>query len=513
MRMIDPDSSISGAPLQISQTCARKEEENKLRSTSAQATQAVSGEASGIVHDVLRSPGNPLDTASRAFFEPRFGYDFSRVRVHADASAAESARVLGALGYTAGDHVFLGSRGAEPSALLAHELVHTIQQGAARRLDTVSHSMYVSPAHGRRIQRQETPAHDEHLVTSCRETSRLTSPEHQLIQSDYQTKVNVNSAREYAIPESAENGIDQGYADLVDLTTYAIYDIKNPSDDLGKSKQQVLRYRTKAEEHCETDAPWHAGTEYKSPRLIRSYEPGVDLVVENIYPGILQYSKRARTGESPARLVPPEVSAALTKLTDARDRLRNRINLYSNEHKAQLDLIQKPSVTGFIGYVSSKLAGGDPPPIVIWSNTFAGLAALDGALRRQDLAAAIAAIVRTHKAYVQALKQYVTWKDGVETAAQTIEKTAEYTALAAGAVLAVAGAVVAAPAVLEFLGLAATEATGAVATSEAATATEATAAKAAQVLTRIGELLEESGTGESPELEKEMEAFRQLRPY
>jgi Domain of unknown function (DUF4157) len=37
-----------------------------------------------IVHDALRSPGQPLDSATRAFFEPRFGHDFSRVRVHDD---------------------------------------------------------------------------------------------------------------------------------------------------------------------------------------------------------------------------------------------------------------------------------------------------------------------------------------------------------------------------------------------------------------------------------------------
>ena len=39
-----------------------------------------------IVHDVLRSPGQPLDSATRAFVEPRFGHDFSQVRVHTDAT-------------------------------------------------------------------------------------------------------------------------------------------------------------------------------------------------------------------------------------------------------------------------------------------------------------------------------------------------------------------------------------------------------------------------------------------
>ena len=49
-----------------------------------------------IVHDVLRSPGQPLDAGTRAFMEPRFGQDFSQVRIHTDARAAESARAVSA---------------------------------------------------------------------------------------------------------------------------------------------------------------------------------------------------------------------------------------------------------------------------------------------------------------------------------------------------------------------------------------------------------------------------------
>src|SRR6266699_3881151 len=45
-----------------------------------------------IVHEVLRSPGQPLDTATRGFMEPRFGHDFSHVKEHTDVKAAESAR-------------------------------------------------------------------------------------------------------------------------------------------------------------------------------------------------------------------------------------------------------------------------------------------------------------------------------------------------------------------------------------------------------------------------------------
>jgi hypothetical protein len=86
-----------------------------------------------IVHEVLRSPGQPLDPATRAFAEPRFGYDFSGVRVHADRHAAESARAVNALAYTVGQDVVFGSGRYAPGIsagrrLLAHELAHVVQQ-------------------------------------------------------------------------------------------------------------------------------------------------------------------------------------------------------------------------------------------------------------------------------------------------------------------------------------------------------------------------------------------------
>ncbi len=87
-----------------------------------------------IVHEVLGSSGQPLDAGTRAFMEPRFGHDFSRVKVHTDAKAAESAHSVNALAYTVGrDLVFgQGQYAPESSAgkkLLAHELSHVVQQG------------------------------------------------------------------------------------------------------------------------------------------------------------------------------------------------------------------------------------------------------------------------------------------------------------------------------------------------------------------------------------------------
>jgi murein DD-endopeptidase MepM/ murein hydrolase activator NlpD len=86
-----------------------------------------------IVHEVLHSPGQPLDPATRAFMEPRFGHDFSQVRVHTDAKAAESACAVNARAYTVGrDVVFGAGQYAHGSSggqrLLAHELTHIVQQ-------------------------------------------------------------------------------------------------------------------------------------------------------------------------------------------------------------------------------------------------------------------------------------------------------------------------------------------------------------------------------------------------
>jgi predicted deacylase len=89
-----------------------------------------------VVHDVLHSPGRPLDDTTRAFMEPRFGQDFSSVRVHTDEQATESARAMNALAYTVGQDVVFGVGQYAPGIgkgqrLLAHELTHVVQQSGS----------------------------------------------------------------------------------------------------------------------------------------------------------------------------------------------------------------------------------------------------------------------------------------------------------------------------------------------------------------------------------------------
>lgn len=116
----------------VQRKCAECEEEQKKTELQRKETGADPQFAPPIVHDVLRSSGQPLDPATRAFMEPRFGHDFSAVRVHTDASAADSARAVNALAYTAGGHVVFGSNRYSPGTpegkrLLAHELTHVVQ--------------------------------------------------------------------------------------------------------------------------------------------------------------------------------------------------------------------------------------------------------------------------------------------------------------------------------------------------------------------------------------------------
>jgi len=94
------------------------------------------GTAPSIVQDVLSSPGQPLDGATRAFFQQRFGHDFGQVRIHADDRAARSAQAVNASAYTVGQNIVFGPGRFESGSragrqLLAHELTHVVQQSSA----------------------------------------------------------------------------------------------------------------------------------------------------------------------------------------------------------------------------------------------------------------------------------------------------------------------------------------------------------------------------------------------
>jgi len=124
--------SVSTAPPQISRKCVSCGQEEEKIQRKPEGT-AMAAPVSAGVHQTLRSPGQPLDGATRAYFEPRFGQDFSTVRVHSDAAAQQSAGELGAFAYTVGPDIVFGAGAFAPQTgegrrLIAHELTHVVQQ-------------------------------------------------------------------------------------------------------------------------------------------------------------------------------------------------------------------------------------------------------------------------------------------------------------------------------------------------------------------------------------------------
>ncbi len=134
-----------------------------------------------IVEEVLRSPGYPLDKEVRAFMEPRFGYDFSQVRIHKDVKAVDSARAVNALAYTVDNHIIFDTDFWAPATsagreLLAHELVHTIQQTPLLQFSSLqslhnSNSMKIGPM-------EDIPAAKSQLVSSDALNVPVTFPIH-----------------------------------------------------------------------------------------------------------------------------------------------------------------------------------------------------------------------------------------------------------------------------------------------------------------------------------------------
>ncbi len=144
-RMLQRKCACGGTPGHSGECeqCRKKRLERSANTEAVLQRRAVSGaerndarqsdEVPPIVYDVLRSPGRPLDAETRAYFEPRFGHDFSRVRVHDDGLAFESAKAVNALAYTVGSHMAFGAGSYLPAStsgreLIAHELAHVVQQ-------------------------------------------------------------------------------------------------------------------------------------------------------------------------------------------------------------------------------------------------------------------------------------------------------------------------------------------------------------------------------------------------
>lgn len=144
-----PDATQSQAEAQTPTAPGQEPEEEQVQAKALPGTpsslqrdgggEAHSADVSGVVSQGLSGGGQPLDTQTRAFMEPRFGHDFSQVRIHTDARASQSSEQIAARAYTVGGDIAFRSGEFSPGTgdgkrLLAHELTHVVQQNGAEPL-------------------------------------------------------------------------------------------------------------------------------------------------------------------------------------------------------------------------------------------------------------------------------------------------------------------------------------------------------------------------------------------
>jgi hypothetical protein len=125
----------------VVQRSSGKEEKVQMK-PGAQRAPDGSSQASGNVEKQIagsKGGGSPLVDDVRSFMEPRFGADFSSVRVHTDSNAVQMNKELGAQAFAHGSDIYYGA-GKSPgkNELTAHELTHTIQQGGAVQTKSVT---------------------------------------------------------------------------------------------------------------------------------------------------------------------------------------------------------------------------------------------------------------------------------------------------------------------------------------------------------------------------------------
>jgi hypothetical protein len=118
----------------VQRKCKECEEEDTLQRKNLNTDEVKANNEFESYVDNLNSGGVALSSEARSFFEPRFGYDFSKVKIHNDPVAAKSAQSINALAYTSGNNIVFNQNQYSPETdtgkkLLAHELTHVVQQG------------------------------------------------------------------------------------------------------------------------------------------------------------------------------------------------------------------------------------------------------------------------------------------------------------------------------------------------------------------------------------------------
>ncbi len=160
---------------QAQRTCSHCAEEEKLQ-MKAETGNSAGMTAPPLVNRTVNTVGHPLDPLTRGFMEVRFGYDFSKVRIHNDSIAHRSSADIHARAYTHGNHIVFGNGHYQPGTssgkkLLAHELSHTIQQGSGSHIPTARRKLLLPSADtSSTIQREVEP---ESIMTASDVLTRI----------------------------------------------------------------------------------------------------------------------------------------------------------------------------------------------------------------------------------------------------------------------------------------------------------------------------------------------------
>jgi Domain of unknown function (DUF4157) len=335
--MPTPDSGISVSPAQhgIRRKCTACEEEDVLQRKAVGGLTAGGREAPESIYKALSAPGQPLDASSRAFFEPRFGYDFSSVRLLTNSEAARSASDIGARAYTMGSHIVFAqgqySSSAEGRGLLAHELAHVVQKEGAKHDSNVirrapwgtcpkgpranaQNPWIYNPAqlHALGLYKARFPDHcimtDEMLaagiVPRCRgeENTIVNNIMQDFHHDKYVKRGSVGSPSNVTRrPESRKGALIQRsiemvpamqMPDIIDITASELYDITTPSQRVAKSNKFKSRYLPLL--NAITGKHWSAGTRlpllsplsFKVPKVATICFGPTDFAR---WPGVIQY--------------------------------------------------------------------------------------------------------------------------------------------------------------------------------------------------------------------------------
>ena len=542
----------------------------KREASAYQAATQAGTMAPPIVHEVLRSPGQPLDPGTRGFMEEQFGHDFSNVRIHIDSKAAESARSIHARAYAVCNKIAFDTgnyapQTAEGKQLLAHELTHTLQQSApAGRVQRAA------PSFEKLDQQYQQAVESGDWVNAARILNGFQ-------RSDISTRLGKLKPDQIASLHQAALQIVGADSQLAQMTgakaTASKKSFKATTADLdhladlmtqlgklvdAKTRQTLIMYKTVAiglvvDNDGDPTTVYSTSGDWTNQSLrtameklgIQRCEPGggkrargkggapgdaEQLLLEAaetnnfsvkamaVSQGIcLDCQEAIKNNEGETIMVrvvriakDGEKSAdsgkALGELQDYFERLTNALNSSHSEHVAEARLITDPSFSGFAGYWTNRLFNRDIPGIIIWNKAFVSMARAEACLKRKKLAEALSHLLEARIHYLAALKNYTNWKSGVEGAGVKMQ-------VAIGAVAVVTVVLVTGPAIVAALGEAGGEASEAAETLDKIRVVTEQADKVFEAVDAAEEAASVEEIERMAEIERDMELVQSLRAF